>query len=445
MKIEEALKFCTDTNDIIIGNGALEQVGSLFTRQFPHHRAKVIADKITYNIAGRKVCEILQANGIKQDDPYIFEDQNLFAEWAFIDRLVNMLNDTDAIAIAVGSGTINDLCKLSSHMTGRRYMSVGTAASMDGDTSFGASITKHGVKQDFSCRAPQAWLGDTAIIGEAPRSMTASGYADLFAKTVAGADWILSDELGIEAIDPNAWSIIQDNLANALAHPKEIYEKKTQAIKELVEGLIFSGLAMQAHRSSRPASGADHQFSHLWNMEHHTHLGRQVSHGFQVSIGTLSSSALYECALKEDLENLDVEECMSKWPSKKHMVNDAYALFKKSDFPSIGKTEIAEKYIEPGDLRKELTRLKERWPIIKDRLKKQLIPFDEIKKRLQQVGAPVSPEEIGIGREYLKETYVKAQYIRRRYTILDLATRTGKMNRWLEELFGPGGRWYQQQ
>lgn len=442
MKIEEALKFCTDTNDIIIGNGVIEQVGSLFKRQFPLHRAKVIADRITYEIAGRKVVEILQSNGIEQDEPYIFEEQHLYAEWGYIDRLVEIFNLTQAIPIAVGSGTINDLCKLSSHLTGRRYMSVGTAASMDGDTSFGASITKDGVKQDFSCRAPQAWLGDTSIIGEAPRSMTASGYADLFAKTVAGADWILSDELGIESINPIAWSIIQDNLDNALAHPKEIFNKDPEAIKELVEGLIFSGLAMQAYQSSRPSSGADHQFSHLWNMEHHTYQGRVVSHGFQVSIGTLSSTAMYECALKEDFENLDVEACVDQWPSMEQMLSAAQELFRDSTSSSIEENRVKAKYITPEKLREELNRLKERWPIIKDRLKKQLIPFDEIKKRLQLAGAPNAPEQIGISREHLRDTYLKAQYIRPRYTILDLATRTGKMEQWLNELFGPGGRWY---
>ena len=99
--------------------------------------------------------------------------------------MVDGLKNHDAIPIAVGSGTINDLTKLSSHLTGRRYMCVGTAASMDGYTAFGASITADGSKQTFNCPAPQACLADLDIICQAPIEMTASGYADLFAKITA--------------------------------------------------------------------------------------------------------------------------------------------------------------------------------------------------------------------------------------------------------------------
>ena len=89
-------------------------------------------------------------------------------------------------------------------------MCVATAASMDGYTAFGASITAEGAKQTFSCPAPLAVLADTNIIRKAPGIMTASGYADLFAKVTAGADWILADWMGVEKIDETAWSIVQD-------------------------------------------------------------------------------------------------------------------------------------------------------------------------------------------------------------------------------------------
>ena len=76
-----------------------------------------------------------------------------------------------------------------------------------------------------------------------------------------------------------------------------------------MNGLMMSGFAMQAARSSRPASGAEHQFSHLWDMQHHTHEGVAPSHGFKVGIGTLASIALYEELLRRDLSNLDIDRC----------------------------------------------------------------------------------------------------------------------------------------
>jgi glycerol-1-phosphate dehydrogenase [NAD(P)+] len=73
-----------------------------------------------------------------------------------------------------------------------------------------------------------------------------------------------------------------------------VRDGKIEALHNLTVGLMMTGFAMQAACSSRPASGAEHQFSHLWDMEHHTHNGRIPSHGFKVGIGSLASTALYE-------------------------------------------------------------------------------------------------------------------------------------------------------
>ena len=104
-----------------------------------------------------------------------------------------MLKKTDAIPVAVGSGVINDLTKLTAHRCGRRYMCVGTAASMDGYTAYGASITYQGNKQTFDCPAPYGMALDPRIAAKAPKAMSASGYADLIAKIPAGADWMIAD------------------------------------------------------------------------------------------------------------------------------------------------------------------------------------------------------------------------------------------------------------
>ena len=65
-------------------------------------------------------------------------------------------------------------------------MTVGTAASMDGYTAYGASITKEGNKQTFDCPAPLGMLFDPSIAAAAPAELSASGYADLIAKIQGG-------------------------------------------------------------------------------------------------------------------------------------------------------------------------------------------------------------------------------------------------------------------
>ena len=176
-RVENALAHATETKALRIGAGILPQSGDMFRELFPGKRAVIIADPTTLRVAGSDVRDSLAAAGVEQDQPHIFTSPDLHAEWEFVEELDAVLQRTDAIPVAVGSGTINDLVKLCSHRNGRRYMVVGTAASMDGYTSFGASITFEGAKQTFSCPAPLGVLADTAIIAAAPKEMTASGYA----------------------------------------------------------------------------------------------------------------------------------------------------------------------------------------------------------------------------------------------------------------------------
>lgn len=439
--VEAALQAASETKDLLMGSNVLEKIPELFKKYYGDKRAVIVADNTTYTLAGKKISELLEKSGIVQEAPFIFHDSELYAEYSYVNQLSASLATHQAIPLAVGSGTINDLTKLAAHQKERPYMCIATAASMDGYTAFGASITADGAKQTFNCPAPAVCVADIAIIRKAPREMTASGYADLFAKITAGADWILADSLQVEPIDPQAWSIVQDGLHNALSDPTGVYKGDEKAIFELTSGLMLGGFAMQWSKSSRPASGAEHQFSHLWNMEHHTNDGKSISHGFQVAIGTLAITALYEEVLKYPFDQLNIEKCCAAWPSAEELEEDARSLFNDTDFPEIGVQETKAKYIGKEDLAKQLQILKDNWPQIRERLHKQLVPFEEAKNRLKMVGAPYRPEQIGVSRIYLKKTFQRAQYIRRRFTILDLLVRTNTTDLFLDKLFGSGGIW----
>jgi len=435
-RLEKILANASDTKALEIGSGVLDRVTGMFRQLFPGKRPVIVADPTTYMLAGEKIQLMMRDAGLNPDEPHLFTAPGLHAEWKYVEELDSVLGSTDAMAVAVGSGTINDLSKLSSEHCGKRYMTVGTAASMDGYTAFGASITRDGAKQTFSCRAPLGFVADIDVMATAPAQMTASGYADLFAKVPAGADWILADALGVEHIDKESFGVVQGGLKDALADPAKLHAGNHESLRRLIGGLLYSGFAMQIHRTSRPASGADHQFSHLWNMEHHVMAdGTMPSHGFQVAIGTLMSTALYERFLSEDMSQLDVEACVAAWPTLGESRAEALAMFKDTDFPTIGKTELTAKYIDRDALRRQLIILRDNWSEISGRLKAQLLPLDEVKRRLKAVGAPTEPEQIGISRERLRRSAVRAYYIRRRYTILDIGMRTGRLESWLDAIF----------
>lgn len=435
LNVKEALASARETRALLIGQNVLEQIPEFFNKTFKNKSAVVVCDSTTYAIAGKQVEQYLSKGGIDVHKSFIYHEPKPYAEFSNVLKLEKVLEDLDAIPIAVGSGTINDLTKLTAGRCGLPYMCVATAASMDGYTAFGASITYQGAKQTFSCPAPVGVIADIEIIRRAPYHMTASGYADLFAKITAGADWILADALGVEYIDRTAWSIVQDGLKEALSDPLGARNGSVEAITPLVEGLILGGFAMQWSQSSRPASGAEHQFSHLWNMEHHTHNGDIPSHGFQVGIATLAITRLYEKMLETPFENLNVERCCEQWPQWTELEQKVIEQFQNTDFLETAISQSRVKYIDKQALGIHLNKFKAGWPQLRSQLKNQLVPSEEVSKKLMAVGAPVNPEEIGITSERMKASFSRAQYIRSRYTILDIAIRTGYLEKWLNEIY----------
>src|SRR5690606_40897837 len=119
-------------------------------------------------------------------------------------------------------------------------------------------------------------------------------------------------------------------------------------------------------------------------------------------------------------DHIDSRQCSTTWHSTETLEEEARALFKGTEFQEIGVQETKAKYIDQEALALQLQLLKDNWPSIKERLHKQLVPFQEVKNRLKMVGAPYESEHIGISKTYLKRTFKRAQYIRLSFTVLDL-------------------------
>jgi glycerol-1-phosphate dehydrogenase [NAD(P)+] len=448
-RIREALGEATDTQDVVIGEGVLDSVAEVFERSFGDSVAVVVADEHTLEVAGNTVRRGLEASGRQVLAPFVFAGEpTLHADYEHVATLTQSLRDHDAVPVAVGSGTINDIVKRAAHERGRPYLNVATAASMDGYTSFGASITKDGFKQTMECAAPRAVVADLAVLTKAPGQMTASGYGDLLAKITAGADWIVADALGVEPIKPKEWSLVQGPLREATGRPAELQAGDPRAMEGLIEGLIMSGLAMQGASSSRPASGAEHQFSHLWEMEG---LGQEpaggelpLSHGFKVAVGTVSIAALYERVLTRDFAALDTEATVRAWPSWEEVEGHTRDAFAGTPVEDAAVAESQAKYVDDATLSQRLDLLREGWPDLRQRMREQLMPADQVRAQLSDAECPTTPAEIGLSSERFKATYDRARMIRRRYTILDLANEAGVLDACVNELFTDGGYWHTQ-
>lgn len=436
--IDRALENATDTKACVVGPGAVELAAEMFDRLFPSaERAIIVEDPRTRAVAGGRVAELLRAGGRKVSEHVINSDGSPFhATYGKVEEVRDAIAASGAQPVAVGSGTINDLVKRASGELGLNYMIVATAASMDGYTAYGAAITKDGMKQTLDCKAPAGCIVDSAVAAAAPGEMTASGYADLIAKIPAGADWIIADFLGYEPLHRSAWSLVQDSLRDAVSNPAGCAAGDEREVRKLCEGLVMSGFAMQAMGSSRPASGTEHQISHYWDMEDLSLGGRPVSHGFKVGIGTLTSVAALEFLLEFDVAGIDVNSISSSWWP------DFDSL--KSRFPEIfpgrpshvkrAEIEYVKKYPDQSRLREELTLMRDNWPELAARLRRQLMTYDKIKSSLEKAGAPVSPMEIGVSRDRYLETIKGVPFMRSRYFGLDLIHRIGLMPPLIERL-----------
>ncbi len=436
--LHNAVALATDTRRVILERGATRRVGECFISCFAQHgeapEAVVVADETTYEIAGRAAEQSLRAAGVRVRAPHVFPvrpagpgGEPLHADYHHAVWLAGQLADHAAVPVAAGSGTINDLTKLGAHLAGRPYMVVATAASMDGYAAFGAAITRDGFKQTISCPAPRAVVADVDVLAAAPPEMNASGFGDLAGKLTAGADWQLADALGVEPIDPAIWELVQPAVREALAGAERLPAGDPAAVEQLFACLTMSGLAMQAARSSRPASGAEHQLSHLWEMRGLTYQGHTVSHGFKVAVGTVLVAELYERLLALDITAIDVDAARRGWPALESWEAEVRQTHADAD-PSLREQavdEVRAKHVTPPQLDQRLASLRVQWPALRERLRDQLLPATEIRRLLDAAGCPSRPEQIGLTPEQGQAALGAARQIRRRYTVLDTATEVG--------------------
>ena len=181
-----------------------------------------------------------------------------------------------------------------SHRSAQKFISLPTAASVDGFTSIGAPIVVDGAKITLLTHGPLAVFADLPTLCAAPRPMIAAGFGDLIAKLTSVADWELGHLLWGEPYDAiiakrsrdAAWAAVNrlDSLANA----------ECDGVQTLMEGLIESGFCMLDFGETRPASGAEHHISHMWEMMLLREGRHSVLHGAKVGVAVIISAQRYD-------------------------------------------------------------------------------------------------------------------------------------------------------
>ena len=407
-----------ETECFILDSGALAAVPGLCRVFFPGRRPWIVADGNTWEAAGQGVLNSLREAGLTPVEPYLFPaSPPPHAENRHVDTLVAAM-PPDAVPVAVGGGTVNDLVKRAAFVAGRRYLCVPTAASVDGFTSSGAALVKDGLKQTLPCPAPLALAADTDVRKAAPPEMAAAGYADLAAKIPGGADWLIVDTLGLEPVRPEVWQMVQPELRDRLSEPADL--------EKIFLGLAATGYAMQLYRDSRPASGAEHLVSHVWEME-----GLEASHGFKVGIGTLAVTAMMTEAFR--LSAAELRRVASPPSGPEEREREIAALLSRGVYGDAAGIAM-KKFLSGNELLERRSLIASKWEQMGERVLRQLIPFDEMKRQFQRAGCPVHPAEIGLARADFRDGFRRARLIRKRYTVLDLAYEAGILELLLDRM-----------
>lgn len=418
--------------EVKVGLGVLSESGSVFRTHFGDGPACLIADENTFAAAGQVALAALSAEGISVRTHVLPAKPRPKPSVEQADALQAVLARDDATPVAVGSGVINDLVKHAAFRLDRPYLCIATAASMDGYTSAGSPLSERGFKKTIPCRPARVIIGDLDVIAAAPPEMTGWGYGDLAGKVPAGGDWMIADALGVEPIDNVAWPMVQDGLAGWLAEPERIVGGDRSAISGLFTGLTLVGLAMEAHGSSRPASGADHQIAHLWEMEDLSFAGEKVSHGACVAVGCTSVLALYDWVLTQDLSTATSQAV--SMDAKEAAIRTAFG---PGEIAERSIDETRAKHLTPAAHRARLEKIRTVWPDLARRLRARLMPASEMRRRLTAAGAPSSAIEIGVSRAHLRRSIANAVYLRSRYTLLDLLNETGLLDAAIDATFPP--------
>jgi len=325
-----------------------------------------------------------------------------------VDAVVARTSGADAL-IAVGSGSINDITKYAAHLAGKPYAVFGTAPSMNGYTSVSAAITENGLKKSLPASLAKGVFLDLDVMAAAPRRLIASGFGDSLARATAQTDWLMAHLLLGTPYQETPFMLLADDEDAMIAAAPAIREGDVQAVELLVRTLVMSGLGMTLCSGSYPASQGEHLIAHYIDMRGENL--PETFHGEYIAVTTLTMARLQERMLT--LPMLQLKPTMDTEASLiakfgEEVGRACWAAFHPKAFTGQATDELNRK-------------LAGEWLAIRDRLRAVHRTEAELKKALIAVGAPTTPDDVGLPLPFYSEAVTNARLIRDRFTMLDLA------------------------
>lgn len=394
-----------------IGEGAVEALPA-FLRASGVQKPFIIMDHNTRQAAWHLVQPVLQEAGIPWTE-YVFTANHIEPDEQALGSLVMTMDPACDGILAIGSGVLNDLAKVFAHALHLPSLVVATAPSMDGYASDNASMIRSRVKVSLYNACPQAIIADTRILRQAPLRMLQAGLGDMLAKYPSICEWRIANLVIGEYYCENIAGLVRASLAKIVANVQGLKNREPAAVEAVTEGLVLSGIAMSFATVSRPASGLEHYFSHIWEMMA-LERGLPVElHGIQVGIGTLLTLRIWE-QLKGITPSRGTAEQFIHSFDEAAWEAMVWRIF-GSAAQTIINTAKAEGRNSKATHAQRLDNTLAHWPDILRIVEEELPQAEDIEQLLLAIGHPTFPEEIGFTKQDTIDALHGAREIRNKY------------------------------
>jgi len=403
-----------DVKYLKIGCGVIENVGDA-VRALGAKKPFIICDKNTYEAAAKRVTEVLDREKIEYTLFVIPQGQlnKLEPDERALGAIAMTYDNTCDMIMAVGSGVINDLSKVFAFDLKLPQMIVGTAPSMDGFASNSSSMVIDGVKVTLYNSCPKAILLDVDILRKAPMRMLWAGLGDMVAKYISLCEWRIAHAVLDEYYCGHVAQLMRNALKRIMSASDKLCERESEAVQAVVEGLVLSGFAMSFAKVSRPASGLEHYFSHMWEMMALERKQESELHGIQVGVGTCLTMGLYDDIRKlvpsrEKAENAMKNFDKDAWEARVRRVFGQNA-------PQVLAIEEKTRKNDPVKHAARLEKILANWDKIMAAVEEELPEKEWLFGKMKINGMPMKPEDISLSRQDVVDAFVCSRDIRDKY------------------------------
>ena len=373
----------------------------------------IVCDVHTRAAAWDKVRPILEEAGIPYT-LYCFPMEHVEPDEYAVGSLTMAFDPGCDCVMGIGSGVINDCCKVLCHAIGKKQLIIGTAPSMDGYASNSSSMIRERIKVSLYNAAPAAIICDTDIIKNAPMRMLWAGLGDMLAKYIAQCEWRISNLVTGEYYCENIAGLMRESLRRVVENAPGLKTRDEKAVRATVEGLVLSGIAMSYAGISRPASGLEHYFSHLWEMMCLDRGTPYELHGIQVGVGTLIVLKLYDVIRTITPDRKTAEDFINSFS------NEGWEAMIRRVFGKAAETVIQQEHelFHKNDKARHAKRLENilnGWEEILRFIDEELPETETIAALMRDLGMPMTPADIGISREDTENAFIASRDIRDKY------------------------------